>query len=135
MALTDTERLNELRDLINDTSALDVTAKTELLPKDGEAASIQQLPGEAFASPWINGGGVAEMPFAVLRRTEGDDTAGRIGASAELSALGTALESATMPDTDFTQVKATDTPALIERSDNGSEVWRATYMLEYVRSA
>ena len=135
MALTDAEILGELRDLINDTGALGVTAKSEYLPKEGNAASVQQLPGDRYASPYINGGGVVEMPFAVTRRYEGSDTASRVDASAELSALGTALEAATMPDDTFTQVKAVDTPSLIERSDNGSEVFRATYMLEYVRSA
>ncbi len=124
--------MDDIKELVNNTETLPVDAKLDYLAPDAPAASVQQLPGSRWAKRYVSGSGVREIPFAVRLRTAGTDTAGRIEATTALIALADALEGADaedLPD-DVIGVTGEDTPSLIERSDNGTEVWYATYVVE-----
>lgn len=133
--LTDREVLLRLVDEVNNTETLPATAKLDNLGADAPAASVQTLPGARWATRYISGGGVRELPFALLLRVSGRDTATRADAAAALSACFDALEALDLPEP-IVSITGTDTPALVERNDtDGSEVFRVSGVLESVRGA
>lgn len=114
---------------VNATDALDCTATLDYLGDTPPCATVQQLPGARWETRYIDGSGIHEQPFAVLYRTLGNDTSGRVDASAALYALADALE-AKGAVSGLGSVIGADTPALVERGDNGVETWRITFMLK-----
>lgn len=131
---TDREQVVALVALVNATGIIpDATARQDYLAANAPAASVQLLPGARWASQYIGGGGIRETPFAVTYRTNGSDSAGRADAFSVLTDLADALEAATLTDTTWIAIRGEDTPVLTERSEKGSEVWRATFMLESKR--
>lgn len=115
---------------VNGTGAIaGYTARLNDLAATAPAASVQSLPGARWLDRYVDGGGTRELPFAVLLRTRGTDTAGRADGFGALSDLADALEAL------GAGYEGRDTPALVERADNGTEVWRATFALESEVSA
>jgi len=140
--MTDAETYAWIRTTVNASGSLvdengdAITAALDYLDSDAPAASIQQQGGSRLTRRYINGGGTAELPFAVLLRTKGIDTAGRTSAFASLMGLATYLGALERDDlvSGIQAIRGEDTPTLIERGEDGSEVWRATYMVESTRS-
>lgn len=124
--------------LVNDAGVLPATAQLDYLAPAAPAASLQMLEGARMAEQYIDGSGTAESPFAVLLRIDPEDSAGRAEAFGVLSELADALElmgeSGTLPE-GFNSVVGVSTPILASRDDDGSEVWRASFVLEFARSA
>jgi hypothetical protein len=125
--MTSKEMVEAIRDAVNGTNILPA-AKSDCLDKDAPAVSVQLLPGERWATRYIDGSGTREQPFAVLYRTAGDDTSGRQDAAAALYDLADALE-ALGEITGLGTIEGSDTPSLTERDDHGQEVWRETFLL------
>ena len=140
--MTDEELYEWVRDTVNASGSLvdedgdAITAKLDKLDRDAPAASVQQLGGSRFIRRYINGGGISELPFAVTLRTKGTDTAGRISAFSALMGLAAYLGGLERDDLEsgINAVRGEDTPTLIERGEDGSEVWRATYVVESTRT-
>ncbi len=118
-----------LRDAVNTTGTLTATAALDFLGDTAPAATVQTLPGARWATEYADGSGIHEQPFAVLTLVAAGDTSARANASAGLYALASALEAAS-PISGLGHIRGTDTPALIARGDDGSETWRATFVLE-----
>lgn len=114
---------------VNATDALDCQAMLDYLGDTPPCATVQQLPGARWETAYVDGSGIHEQPFAILYRTAGNDTSGRVDASAALYALVDALE-ALGAVSGVGRVTGTDTPALIERGDNGVETWRVSAVLK-----
>jgi hypothetical protein len=121
--------LVNLTKAVNDTSALPVTVKFEFLEADAPAASLQQLPGERWASRYLDGSGVREIPFAVWYRTKSNDTSGRADAAVALQDIADSLESAS-PISGLGRIEGLDTPSMQERTDDGIETWMCNFVLK-----
>jgi hypothetical protein len=128
--------------LVNETGTLPATAQLDSLGRltDGvtATASLQQLDGSRMIEEYVDGSGTAENPFAVLLRIKPADSNDRADAAGALMALGDALEltwhSGTLPP-GWTRLEGISTATLIERDDDGSEIWRASFVLESERGA
>lgn len=123
--MSDSDVLKALRDAINDGGYLDgvssgLTAVLDYLASTPPAASVQQLPGAKWLTQYVDGTGTRQQPFAVLVRTAAGDTAVRLAATDALRGID-AIEGVTMESS----------PALVGRGTDGSEEWRASYMLEW----
>lgn len=125
MSATDRDDLIALVAAVNGAGALDATAKLDYLGADAPAASVQQLPGAVWSERYVDGSGRKAIPFAVLYRVAQGDTAHRADAATALRALG-----------ELDGITIEQSPAITERNESTrSEVWRASYILEAVRSA
>lgn len=136
--MSDRENIIALVALVNGTGVLygvddGLEAMLEYLGPTAPAASVQHLPGARWAERYVDGSGTREQPFAVLVRTAGNDTSGRADVAAALLALADALEAAELV-APWVSITGEDTPALVERDTNGSEVWRATFVLQSTRA-
>lgn len=130
--LTDREMLQQVLSLVDAAKVLPAAAVLDSLAATAPSVSVQQLPGSRWAERYIDGSGTREQPFAVYVRVASVDTSGRLDAASALMALADHFETATFP-APITALSGEDTPALVERSDNGTEVWRAAFVLESVR--
>jgi len=126
--MTERTVLAALVSAVNTTAVLPCTAYLDWLGDTAPAASVQQLPGERWQTRYINGSGIHETPFAVLYRTAGADTSGRLDAASALWALAEALE-ALGEVSGLGSISGADTPSLTERDDHGQETWRASFIL------
>jgi len=131
--VTDTELIKYIVTLVNATATLPATAALDYLAPDAPSCSVQQIAGTRYTKRYINGGGEGELPFSVLIRTAGTDSAGRASSAAALMSLATALEALTNLTEGVTGIRGDSTPSLTERGDDGSEVWRAQYMVDLIR--
>jgi len=124
--------------LVNDTGLLPATAELDSLGSKDPSASLQQLDGSRMIESYVDGSGVAESPFAVLVRSKPKDSAGRATISGALMDLAETVEAMTrlgqLPE-GWRKLEGLSTPTLTERDANGSEVWRASFVLESARSA
>ena len=127
--------MEDVRDLVNGCGALTATAKLDYLDDAAPAASVQRLAGTRYLKRYVYGGGTGQTPFAILLRTADVDSAGRAAAASELIGLADYLESLTAADTEMPSgilsVTCESTPVLTERAGNGTEVWRAQYMVNH----
>lgn len=130
--MNDRQTLIAIRDAVNDAAALPVTAMLDFLGPDTPSASVQQVPGTRWLDRYVNGDGTRQQAFAVLYRAEGGDSTHRADAAAAMCDLIDALEDTSIEG--VTKIEGTDTPSLTERSDDGSEVWRTTFVVESWRS-
>jgi hypothetical protein len=112
--MSDRDILLGIRDEVSTT--LDMSAQIDVLGKE-DSVSVQQLPGAKWRKQYVTGGGIRQYPFAVLVRLSPKDTAARLNAYEGLMSL---------------PYEMTALPSLVERADNGTEVWRAAYTDERV---
>lgn len=116
--MSDRETIIAIRTAVNDSGALPVAATLDFLAPEPPAASVQQLPGVKWGKRYITDGGTRQFPYAVLLRVKPRDTATRADGYAALMAL------------DGVAGDMTELPSLVERSAEGGEVWRASFVLE-----
>jgi hypothetical protein len=124
--------------IVNDTEILPAKAELDSLGSKDPSASVQQLDGSRMIETYVDGSGVAENPFAVLVRCKPADSKGRAAVAGQLMDLAETLEAMTrlgqLPE-GWRKISGLSTPTLTERDGNGSEVWRASFVLESARSA
>ena len=127
--------LLELLGIVNATEKLPAQAALDFLAPTIPSASLQQLDGSRMVKQYVDGSGVAESPFAVNLRIKPDDSDARADAAGALMELADALESLAELPVGWRSLRGVSTPTKIEANEDGSEVWRATFLLESDRGA
>ena len=101
--------------------------------KDLPAGCVTALPEKVVRHGYVDGSCRLEMPFAVLLRVDGSSPAG-LAETLDLFGLLTRALEAFAPETegdpDFRRCRITDMPALMERRNDGTVVYRAAYVIE-----
>lgn len=97
------------------------------------AGCVTALPEKVVRHGYVDGSCRLEMPFAVLLRVDGSSPAGLTETLDLFGLLTRALEAfapETEGDPDFRRCRITDMPALTERRNDGTVVYRAAYVIE-----
>lgn len=101
--------------------------------KDLPAGCVTALPEKVVRYGYVDGSCRMEMPFAVSLRVDGNSPAALTEVLDLFCLLTRALESfapAAEGGTVFGRCRITDMPALTERADDGTAVYRACYVIE-----
>ena len=97
------------------------------------AGSVTALPEKVVRYRYVDGSSRMEMPFAVILRVDGSSPA-VLAETMDLFCLLTRALEAFAPETDedpvFGRCRITDMPALTEKLDDGTAVYRAAYVIE-----
>ena len=101
--------------------------------KDLPAGCVTALPEKVVRHGYVDGSCRMEMPFALLLRVDGNSPA-VLAETMDLFCLLTRALETFAPVTDgepvFGRCRITEMPALAERRDDGTAVYRAAYVIE-----
>ena len=109
------------------------TPGTHMAGKKLPAGCITALPEKVVRHGYVDGSCRMEIPFAVILQVDGSSPAG-LAQTMDLFCLLTRALEAFAPVTDgepvFGRCRITEMPALAERRDDGTAVYRAAYVIE-----
>lgn len=104
----------------------------DFLRAEAPAASVQRLSGVRWIERYLDGGGIGEVPFAVLLRVPNADSKTRYDAGSALEVVLDTLEA--YSDDNIEAIRGEDSPSKVD-ADATTETWRVQLTAVVSRSA